>query len=94
MSASKSAPLLLKRAKLDKQPGVLTIAKDAVSWQPNDPNGPQQAASVAVSAITSELPSLCSPHLRCHATRHGSGISFMAARFACCGLACILAAAD
>lgn len=64
MSASNSAPLLLKRAKLDKQPGVLTIAQDAVSWQPNDPNGPQQAASVAVSAITNQQRAKGKPFLR------------------------------
>lgn len=50
-----SAPLLLKRAKLEGRPGVLTISRDAVSWQPDDPGGSQQPASVAVSAITSEI---------------------------------------
>jgi hypothetical protein len=48
------APLLLKRAKLEGRPGVLTISRDAVSWQPDDPGSSQQPASVAVSAITSE----------------------------------------
>jgi hypothetical protein len=55
MPTNGSAPLLLKRAKLDKQSGVLTVARDAVSWQPDDPGSSQQPASVAVSAITSEL---------------------------------------
>ena len=50
-----SAPLLLKRAKLEGRPGVLTIFRDAVSWQPDDPGSSQQPSSVAVSAITSEF---------------------------------------
>jgi hypothetical protein len=61
-----SAPLLLKRAKLEGRPGVLTISRDAVSWQPDDPGSSQQPASVAVSAITSALAaafSYCSAQL-------------------------------
>jgi hypothetical protein len=54
MASNGNAPLLLKRAKLDKQSGVLTVARDAVSWQPDDPSSSQQPVSVAVSAITSE----------------------------------------
>lgn len=53
-----SAPLLLKRAKLEGRPGVLTISRAAVSWQPDDPGSSQQPASVAVSAITSAFAAL------------------------------------
>jgi len=55
MATEAGAVLLLKRAKLGKEPGVLTISTGSLAWKPNDPGAAQQATSVAVSAITSEF---------------------------------------
>ena len=58
---SGDAPLLIKRAKLGKtpgEPGVLTVSRQSLNWTPNDPGAAQQAATVAVSVITSERPAV------------------------------------
>lgn len=55
MAAEPSAALLLKRAKLGKESGVLSISRDSLTWKPNDPGAADPAVNVAVSAITSEF---------------------------------------
>lgn len=58
-----NAVLLIKRAKVGKVAGVLSVAPRTLSWSPSDPASGQDAIEVAVSTIQSERSFLCRGYL-------------------------------
>ena len=49
-----NAALLIKRARVGKVAGVLSVAPHTLSWAPSDPTAAQAAMEVAVATIQSE----------------------------------------
>lgn len=49
-----NAALLIKRARVGKVAGVLSVAPHALSWAPSDPTAAQAAMEVAMATIQSE----------------------------------------
>jgi hypothetical protein len=53
--ANSDAPLLLKRAKHGKAPGILAVARRLLTWTPSDPGSHAAVVELAVATITSKF---------------------------------------
>lgn len=62
--ANSDAPLLLKRAKHGKAPGILAVARRLLTWTPSDPGSHAAVVELAVATITNQQRAKGKPCLR------------------------------